>query len=233
MRSAILGIAFGHDGQRLCEYVKASTEITHRDPKAYYAALGVAIAAIDVVCVDDADWQADYLHSLTLLMPEEAACEFHELSKRAMRSAEKGESLTQFAESIGSHDGISGYCYHTVPAVLQVWFRLGDDFEQGLAEIIRAGGDTDTAGAIFGAIVGARRGRAGIPPAWLEGIIDWPRSMAWLERLGSAVADSLEPGRPAVRLPRYFWPGILPRNLLFLAIVLLHGVRRLLPPYGG
>jgi hypothetical protein len=28
-----------------------------------------------------------------------------------------------------------------------------------------------------------------------------------------------------------FWPGLLPRNLLFLAAVLAHGFRRLLPPY--
>jgi hypothetical protein len=28
-----------------------------------------------------------------------------------------------------------------------------------------------------------------------------------------------------------FWPGLVPRNLLFLAAVLVHGFRRLLPPY--
>ena len=28
-----------------------------------------------------------------------------------------------------------------------------------------------------------------------------------------------------------FWPGLLPRNLLFLSVVLAHGIRRLLPPY--
>jgi len=30
---------------------------------------------------------------------------------------------------------------------------------------------------------------------------------------------------------RYFWPAVLPRNLLFLIVVLLHGLRRLAPPY--
>lgn len=45
--------------------------------------------------------------------------------------------------------------------------------------------------------------------------------------------------RPATQAPsgasedavRYFWPGLLPRNLLFLVVVLLHGFRRLLPPF--
>jgi ADP-ribosyl-[dinitrogen reductase] hydrolase len=30
---------------------------------------------------------------------------------------------------------------------------------------------------------------------------------------------------------RYCWPAVLPRNLLFLTVVLVHGFRRLAPPY--
>jgi hypothetical protein len=30
---------------------------------------------------------------------------------------------------------------------------------------------------------------------------------------------------------RYFWPAVIPRNLILLLVVLLHGLRRLLPPY--
>jgi hypothetical protein len=44
--------------------------------------------------------------------------------------------------------------------------------------------------------------------------------------LGGAVGEEGRPGP----LP-LFWPGILPRNALFTAVVLLHGLRRLLPPY--
>lgn len=42
--------------------------------------------------------------------------------------------------------------------------------------------------------------------------------------------DGTPPGRPG--LQPLFWPAIPPRNLLFLAIALAHGFRRLLPPYG-
>lgn len=28
-----------------------------------------------------------------------------------------------------------------------------------------------------------------------------------------------------------FWPGVIPRNLLFFVLVLAHALRRLLPPY--
>jgi ADP-ribosylglycohydrolase len=231
MRSPILGVAFGQNRERLQQYVKASTEITHSDPRAYYAALAVAIASLDVVCVDDTPWQNDYLKSLQQFMPERGSKAFHELAKQAADSAAKGESVSIFADAIGSKNGISGYSYHTVPCVLQVWFRFGDEFELGLTEIIEAGGDTDTAGAIFGGIVGARTGQAGIPGEWISNIFEWPRTVGWMARLGSATSRTLDDNPTKTACPRYFWPGVLIRNLVFLIVVLTHGLRRLFPPY--
>jgi ADP-ribosylglycohydrolase len=230
MRSPILGVAFAHDPDSLKQHVKASTETTHSDPKAYFAALAVAIAAGE--CASDVaragtSWPQAYLERLKVFMPEDDAREFHELAKRAARSAANDEPVAAFAEEIGSKNGISGYSYHTVPCVLQVWFRQGDDFEQGLQEIIRAGGDTDTAGAIFGGIVGAGVGKAGIPERWLSNIIEWPRTIRWMERLGSATAQATSEQVSKVPCPRYFVPGVLLRNVLFLVIVLAHGFRRL------
>ena len=226
MRSAILGVAFGQAPEKLKAFVKASTAITHSDPKAYIAALAVAAAAIRSDERSNADWRADFARRLGQLIGDGEAREFLELVTMAIDSAGRGEPVAQFASACGSKNGISGYCYHTVPCVLQVWFRFGDDLDRGLPEIFSAGGDTDTAGAIFGAIVGARAGKEAIRKEWLDGIIEWPRSIDWLERLGRSAADSTLHVPPA-----YFWPGVLPRNFLFLLIVLAHGLRRLLPPY--
>jgi ADP-ribosyl-[dinitrogen reductase] hydrolase len=231
MRSPILGVAFGRHRERLKEYVRASTEITHSDPKAYYAALAVAIASTNGAPADDTRWQDDYLQSLQLFMPEESSKQFHELARQAAESAAKGESASKFAAVIGSKDGISGYSYHTVPCVLQVWFRFGNKFEHGLQELIEAGGDTDTAGAIFGGIVGARTGTAAIPEEWISNIFEWPRSVGWMARLAKATAQALDDDSLKKAGPRYFWPGVLIRNLVFLIVVLAHGLRRLFPPY--
>ena len=228
MRSPVLGVACGHNAEKLKQFVKASTEITHSDPKAYYAALAVALAAHQSTG-DEKPSPQRYLSTLKDLLPEDDAEELHELLQRAAVSADNGEPVTEFASNIGSRNGISGYSYHTVPCVLQVWFGEPEDFAQGLQAIIKAGGDTDTAGAIFGGIVGARVGREGIPEAWLSDIVEWPRSMSWLERLGSAVGGAQQSAE--VRCPTYFVPGIVMRNLLFLIIVLAHGFRRLAPPW--
>ena len=223
MRSSVLGVAFGNVPEKLQLYVKRSTEITHSDPKAYYAALAVALAAHYNLRIELPS-AIDYLQELESLLPDDAH-DFLELAHSAAASATSDEPVAQFAKKIGSKNGISGYSYHTVPCVLQAWLRHGEDFESGLQEIIRAGGDTDTVGAIYGGVVGARIGKQGIPKDWIDNIIEWPKSIAWIERLGCAVVD----GEP--KSPRYFRLGILFRNLFFLIVVLLHGFRRLLPPY--
>ena len=45
-------------------------------------------------------------------------------------------------------------------------FCQAEGFEQGLRHMIEAGGDTDTNGAIAGAVLGARFGLGGIPERW-------------------------------------------------------------------
>ena len=125
---------------------------------------------------------------------------------------------------------MTGYVYHTVPVAVYAWLRHYGDFRSTVEAVLECGGDTDTVGAIAGALAGATVGGSGIPGPWSDGIADWPRSVPLLSR----VADRLSrqrPGGPPVGPVPYCWPAVLPRNLLFLAVVLFHGFRRLAPPY--
>ncbi|MES2972882.1 MAG: ADP-ribosylglycohydrolase family protein [Pseudomonadota bacterium] len=228
MRSAIIGVALGDSPGALCDFVRRSTQLTHTDPKAYQGALAVAAAAHHGASRPVVS-AGEFLQQLELLLEGESADEFIALARKAASSAAKGEPVATFAESIGSRGGISGYMFHTVPCVLQVWLSHPDDYAGGVRELIEAGGDTDTAAAILGGIAGARNGKESIPQAWLGNILEWPRSMAWVEQLGLALAsDGARQGRSC---PAYFVPGVALRNLVFLVIVLAHGFRRLAPPY--
>lgn len=228
MRSPIIGVAFANEPDKLSAFVRRSTRLTHTDPKAFHGALAAALAARHAATA--AKVSADgYLRELGEALAGEAADEFLQLAARAAESAARGEGVADFAASIGSRGGVSGYMLHTVPCVLQAWLRHPEDFAAGLADIIAAGGDTDTAGAIFGAVVGARVGKQGLPVDWLAGIVEWPRSTGWIEELGAALAARRQ-DQP-VRVPGYFVPGIPVRNLVFMAVVLSHGFRRLAPPY--
>jgi ADP-ribosylglycohydrolase len=232
MRSPIIGVALGHSDEDLRRFVLRSTQITHSDPKAFYGALAVALAAYQSATGLPVT-SARFLGKLESLLADEPATDFLDLLQSAAESAAKGESVSVFANAIGSLHGVSGYMYHTVPCVIQVWLRHVDDFVGGLREIISAGGDTDTASAILGAIIGARVGKEGIPEGWLRNIIEWPRSIGWVEQLGGAVATAFTGSGELPRCPGYFVPGIAIRNMLFLLVVLAHGFRRLAPPYSG
>lgn len=228
MRSPVLGVIFADNPELMKEYVKRSTLITHSDPKAYWGALCAALAA-SISAKQKHISPSDFLASIRDLLGKEATDEFISLIQQACESADKNESTEFFAAKIGCMNGISGYILHTVPCVIQTWLRHQHDFSGGIQEIILAGGDTDTTAAILGGILGACVGKEGIPQRWIEGICEWPRTVEWMEQL-AAVLDKMVKGQQ-ISSPSYFVPGIPIRNLLFLSIVLLHGLRRLFPPY--
>jgi ADP-ribosylglycohydrolase len=227
MRSAVLGAAI-HDPQLLPQFVRESARITHSDPRAEYAALAVALAA-HLAAKGDLVPGDLFMNKFDQLV-DPRADELVALIGRAVASADKGEPTRSFADSLGLERGVTGYAYHTVPVALHAWLRYQCDFRMAVTEVIRCGGDTDTTGAIVGGIVGAAVGKPAIPPEWLDGIWEWPRTIAWMERLAGQLemsSDTRQSNRPN-RLPIY---GVIPRNLLFLSIVLAHGLRRIFPPY--
>jgi ADP-ribosylglycohydrolase len=229
MRSALLGVCFGHDDAALIQHVAAATGITHRDPRAEAGALAVALAARSAM---RAETRENYLaHLRRYLGPFAAAgSELVALAERAAQSAAAGQPTTAFADSLGCARGVSGYMYHSVPAALHAWFSFPRDFPAAVTAAIRCGGDTDTAAAITGAIVGAGVGKSGIPEPWLDGLWDWPRGVGWIELAAERAVHAAASGRGAGALYLAPWRLFL-RNVGFLLIVLAHGFRRLAPPY--
>lgn len=225
MRSALIGAYFAEDPATRRTFVAASTQITHTDPRAETAALAVAEAAAWAVRQDEPidEW-------LSRLRELGTDMEWKETCRSLVESLAANLSVEEFADSLGLRTGVTGYAYHCVPVALFAWLRLGEDFRNALESVLNCGGDTDTTGAIVGALCGARSGRQCIPGELLAGILEWPRSPALLQRVATRLAKQKKLGNSPGPI-RYFWPGIVPRNILFLLVVLLHGLRRLAPPY--
>ena len=175
MRVALIGVCYGHDEIRLKELVKAATIITHTDPKAYWGALAVALAAHENCHTGAVVDAGDYYTRLEKLLNNEKAGEFLDLIKQVVKSVSEGKSTREFVASQNLNNGITGYTFHTVPAVIHTWLENPGDFKKSILDIIECGGDTDTTAAILGGIMGAAVGPAGIPNKWLNAFLDLPR----------------------------------------------------------
>ena len=57
------------------------------------------------------------------------------------------------------------------------------NFEDALIAVVNAGGDTDTNGALAGALLGARYGASAIPPRWTSHVAQRERLIDLAERL--------------------------------------------------
>jgi hypothetical protein len=179
-----------------------------------------------------------------MLARETSDAELLRRIRRAVATVSRGGGIDEFAEELELQRGVSGFAHHCVPVALFCWLRWPGDFRAAVEAAVLAGGDTDSTAAIVGGLVGATTGEAGLPRQWLDGIAEWPRTVLWMRTLGrrlAAAADCKDSGAaPACvassssPLPSplpLFWPGLIVRNVIFLAIVLLHGFRRLFPPY--
>jgi ADP-ribosylglycohydrolase len=230
MRAAVLGVCYGDDLERLSMLVAAATRITHTDPKAEFGALAVALAAHLASTEGGAGFTPErYCRELAILLGREGQ-ELLELMQRMAASVAVGETTETFAAALGLERGVSGYVYHTVPVAVHASMRHSRDFRRAVLDVIRCGGDTDTLAAIAGGIVGAAVLESGIPVAWLSGMAEWPRTLRWMKQLGERVAEVCESGKAQKAL--WVSPiGLLMRNLVFMLVVLVHGLRRLLPPY--
>lgn len=222
-RSVVLG-AIVDDVQRVIDLTSRSTRITHSDPKATHGAVTLALAAHLAAKEPAPDPTRFVRYVIEHYTPLES--ELKELIIRAAGSAAEGQSTSAFARSLGLERGVSGYMYHTVPVCVQAWLRHANDFEAGVNAVIACGGDTDSVAAIVGGLIGTGIGAESLPPHWLYGIVEWPRSVEWMNLLARRAAVPLEGTVPELPLP-----ATMVRNVGFLVVVLGHGFRRLLPPY--
>jgi ADP-ribosyl-[dinitrogen reductase] hydrolase len=230
MRAPIIGAYHCRDEARREAFVRASTLLTHTDPRALTGARAVAEAAAWAVLQPDSQVDvAGFLARLPgLAVPGDQ--EWAALSSKLARALDGGATVREFALSLGLEKGVTGYVHHTVPVVLYAVLRHRGAFTETLEATLECGGDADTTGAIAGALAGALSGASQIPEGWVRGIADWPLSVAVLEaagrRLGGRIAGHGAPGPVA-----WAWPLLPLRNIVLLTVVLAHGLRRLLPPY--
>jgi ADP-ribosyl-[dinitrogen reductase] hydrolase len=221
MRSAIIGVYHHDDPLLRRSFVSASSRITHSDPKANFGALAVAeIAAHEAAKERPSRPSLEALRELLDSIGDED--HWKEVVERTLRACSSSEIVQALPEGT-ARKGVSGYVYHTVPVAIAAWYLHYGDARSTVERVVLLGGDTDSVAAIAGALAGASLGSAAFPKDWIAGILDRPHSPSYLRDIGARMARG--------ERTKGFSPWLLPRGAVFTLLVLLHGFRRLLPPY--
>ena len=180
MRTAVLGLFFVGDVERLPALAADISRLTHHDPRSI--AGGVAIAKAAQLLASGYTTTAEpFCNEIAgAVAPYEA--DFAEMIRDLPRlvQAEAGSALRQIAWSGMTRPEfeqpiITPFVVPTVLAALWCLLRWPDSWAGAVSAAIRLGGDVDTLGAIVGALAGARLGLAAIPRHLVETVLDSER----------------------------------------------------------
>jgi ADP-ribosylglycohydrolase len=162
-----LGLAYARRPWELVELAPALSALTHHDERCRTAVLAVTLAAAALARGEDRRSSA-------------------EAGLEAVLERDGGEELEFLVEHVGRSRAIDGpdqgFCLFTAGAAFQALLRF-DAFEPALMHVVGLGGDTDTNGAVAGALLGASVGAGGLPYEWLERLRDADGILADAEAL--------------------------------------------------
>lgn len=217
MRAPLIGsFPLGNEPNRRRALVRASTRLTHIDPRAEQGAQVLASAAAFTRLGESPE------DVLRLVLPDAMDSQLRERLERIANDS--GAPCSELCAEWGLGRGVTGFVNDTVPAALHAWARNGGQIEPALGEVIRLGGDTDTTAAIVGALCGVSGGVRSIPAHWIDGILEWPRSTGWMLQAAERAVLQV----PQRRAP---FAAQMLRNAAFLCAVYGLIARRALPPY--
>lgn len=158
MRTAPLAMRYAYTPGILAERAATVCALTHYDPRCR--------ASCIVLC----GVLADYLGAAHQGRPR---VDRHAEAVRALSEA-TAEAVLDVHKLNREDVPSTGYTLATLQAGL--WpVERGMSFEEGVVAVVNLGHDTDTCGAVAGAVLGARDGEAAIPARWLEVLKDRDR----------------------------------------------------------
>jgi len=150
MRCAPHAIAFSEDPERLLTVSKTSSRITHADPRCTYGCAVLNLTVREIIAGKDTPL-ATALDRVRSDAPDELIAALDPIAEE------------QTIENLQN----TGYVVHSLQTALHDAFTA-ENIEDAIVTAVNRGGDTDTIGAITGAVAGARFGSKDLPEPWLE-----------------------------------------------------------------
>jgi len=162
MRIAPVGVLYYDDLPKLKEIAYKSSQITHAHELGKEgAALQAYAVALATAADPPSEFRSDeFLARLLDFMQHQVFKQKVEKIRELLGKADKAQVIDDLGHGIEA--------FNSVPAAIYSFLSHPDSFEEAVIYAISLGGDTDTIGAMTGAISGAYLGIEAIPGRWQE-----------------------------------------------------------------
>ena len=170
MRVGPVGLAYD-DVDVVCAVAADCARVTHAHPTALVASEATALC----VALALRGHEPDAIHATIARRIAGRAADLEALWQRipALLSSPADEVLVDLEDNPRGL-GASWVADEAIASAFWCFWRHADDARACLLQAINTDGDSDSIGAIAGAIVGARAGVSALPPSWVRDVEDSP-----------------------------------------------------------
>jgi poly(ADP-ribose) glycohydrolase ARH3 len=182
MRVGVVGAFFAGSFDEIKAAALAQCRVTHTHPLAMAGACAQALA-VGLACDLSAKGEKPQTDAVKAYLAEQ----IQEISPQAadrLLALPDTQGLTEeeCQEALWAEYEMN---LRTMEAVCPALgsFLWADSFENAVVMAVSLGGDTDTIGAMTGALAGAYHGLEAIPKAWLDDLEHGPKGVAYFEKL--------------------------------------------------
>ncbi|RJS71144.1 MAG: ADP-ribosylglycohydrolase family protein [Candidatus Syntrophoarchaeum sp. WYZ-LMO15] len=172
MRVAPIGLLYHRNFDLIAEIAACSSIPTHRSPESIAGAVSVAVAVGGVTSGLEIETSiiksADYAEKHSKILAEKIRLAV------SLRNEPPAEAFSKIGRSVLAAEAVPAAMYAALS---------GESFEDALLIAVNHGGDTDSIGAMTGAIKGAYHTIDGIPPKWLIKLEDCEEIRSSAKRL--------------------------------------------------
>lgn len=171
MRIAPIGILYYDNADKLREIAYKSSHITHSHE---LGKEGAALQAFSIALA--VRGQKDgMLSTLREFVQNDV---YKEKIRKIAILLDKEASKKEVISELGNGEA----AFNSVPTAIYSFLRF-DNFEDSVVYAVSLGGDTDTIGAMTGAISGAYYGEGAIPTEWVERLEEGEKGKSYIKRL--------------------------------------------------
>lgn len=175
MRCAPLAIRYVDDPSSLVEASATSSRLTHWDPRCAYGCVALNLV-VSGYLRDESDPVSAALDELADEAPQAVRVALHEAATTT--------DPTMLP--------VTGFVIDTLEAGVG-HALLAESAEEAIVTAVNNGGDTDTVGAVAGAVAGARFGVESLPDRWLDELTVREEARALADRLATLSEDGPGP----------------------------------------